>query len=309
MPRRNQISYQFRISSRGAAIVRAWILTLGLMIGSATIVEADPPVPAPGEWNGGPYPQRPDWELVHEEDFETPIPEQAGTWRRVAYEDPNSALGPMDDNGAFFYIKGGETFKQALSAVQTYRKEVPFGQDDWLTLSYSARDEDHDGVPDHPPVFRTERLDGKPVGVLESDQHGGLLICCTRPLPRRYRIEYELVTREFLDSGPGDKTDAPWVGPSGTAGKWNDTNQVKGFYDLAIVDYADPAPRNNRWIHDRRKVCIDEYHDPSRPFDTWNPQAKRYYPAFENTLNMFFATSSPLYSLFMMETPGGIAYS
>jgi hypothetical protein len=56
-------------------------------------------------------------------------------------------------------------------------------------------------------------------------------------------------------------------------------------------------------------VCIDEYRDPSRPFDTWDPLAKQYHPAFENTLNMFFATPSPLYSLFMMETPGGIAYS
>ncbi|HMB96703.1 MAG TPA: hypothetical protein VKK61_11740 [Tepidisphaeraceae bacterium] len=283
--------------------IKAWIFVLVLMIGSASIAATA------GEWTGGPYPQRTDWELVHEERFETPIPEQAGTWRRVDYEDPKSALGPMDDNGAYFYIKGGELFKQSLRAVQTYRKEISFGEDHWLTLSYSARDEDHDGIPDHPPVFKTEHLDGQPVGLLESDQHGGLLICSTRPLPARYRIEYELVTREFTDTGPGDKTNAPWGGPSAAAGKWNDASSVKGFYDLAIVDYADPAPRNNRWVHDRRKVCIDEYHNPSTLFDTWDPREKKYYPAFENTLNMFFATPSQLYSLFMMETPGGIAYS
>lgn len=263
---------------------------------------------APGEWKGGPYPQRTDWQLVHEETFSTPIPEDPTGWKHVSYEDPGSARGPMDDNGAYFHIMGGPKFEQALKSVSTYRKDVSFGQDQWLTLSYSARDENGDGIPDHPPTFRTEQIDGGGVGLLQSDQHGGLLIRSTHALPARYRIEYELVTREFADSGPGDTTNAPWT-TAGTATKWSDTSQVKGFYDLAIVDYADPSPRNNRWIHDRRKVCIDEYHDPATPFDTWDPKEKRYYPAFENTLNMFFATPSKLYSYFMIETPGGIVYS
>src|SRR5450432_1371826 len=187
------------------------MMKLILVLLIAATAAAAPPATSPREWNGGPYPERTDWKLIHEERFAASIPTDAGAWRRVDYDDPNSALGPIDDNGAFFHINGGEIFRSALSKVKTYRKKISFGQDDWLTLSYSARDEDGDGIPDHPPVFRTEVLHGESVGVLESDQHGGLLICSTKPLPARYRIEYELVTREFTANNVEDKTNAPWT--------------------------------------------------------------------------------------------------
>lgn len=288
---------------------RNGVLPLLLSLALAVRLQGAPPSHAPGEWKGGPYPERTDWEVIYEERFENPIPADTGTWQRVPYDDAKSAQGPLDDNGASFFIRGGDVFRMALSEVKTYRKEVTFGRDGWLTLSYSARDENGDGTVDHTPSFQTERMEGRPVGVLETNQHGGLLLRSTQPLPKRYRIEYELVSREFMESGPGDKTNAPWVGPSGTAGRWSDTSRVNGFYQLAIVDYANPSPRNNRWIHDRRKVCIDEFHDPRTLFDTWSPRRHTYYSAFENTLNMFFASPGRSYSLFMMETPGGIVYS
>jgi len=74
---------------------------------------------------------------------------------------------------------------------------------------------------------------------------------------------------------------------------WLDVRFANGFYYLGIVDYPNPAPGNNVFIHTHRKVVIDSYNvvDDQAYFKTCNPATGEYYISHDNTLNTLFLTT------------------
>jgi hypothetical protein len=275
------------------------------------------------------------WKLLYEERFDRPIDSDVVPWERVHYG-PGTTIDAVDDDGQFFHGIGGDAFLRQLQTIATYRKRVSFGKDHWLTAELSARGDQKAAKPNHPPCFKTERLpSGETVGrFLVPEHHGGILLRPTRPLPGRYRIEVLLVQVDFGGTrydqwnydtkingygSQGAKTNHPWPwGPGEIFSKpypeWTDARNANGFYYLTIVDYPDPAPRNNIFIHTHRKVGIDAYNVAGSGggrggYDTCDPIQRLYYQTHDNTVNMiFFSTGSALQSNAMMETPCGIAY-
>ena len=228
-----------------------------------------------------------DWILLYAEDFSTPLNEALAPWIWDGYNEPFDTV--MDDAGLWYRNDYGPDWETALNSFATYRKEFPVGQDDWLTASLSARDWDKDGIIEAPPSIRTELQAGVHVAVLEVPDHtGGAILRPTRALPLRYRIEYKLTTIDFGGMRHGSleyegringyraegcKTQHPWGEGSNTPGwtgdasapycEWQDVREgpygYNGFHFLAIVDFADPAPRNNHFWHYRRKVLMDAF--------------------------------------------------
>ena len=230
---------------------------------------------------------QPDWILLYEEDFSTPLDEAVAPWIWDGHYEPFDTI--MDDAGRWYRNDYGPDWETALNSFATYRKEFPVGQDDWLTVSLSARDWDRDGIIEAPPSIRTALREGRHVAVLDVPDHtGGVILRPSRALPLRYRIEYKLTTIDFggkrhgsLEYGgringydaEGCKTQHPWGEGSSTRGwtgdasapycEWQDVREgpygYNGFHFLAIVDFADPAPRNNHFWHYHRKVLMDAF--------------------------------------------------
>ena len=85
---------------------------------------------------------------------------------------------------------------------------------------------------------------------------------------------------------------------------------ANGFYYLAIVDYPNPAPHNNVFIHTHRKVAMDSYNvEGSGSQEVCDPAKKTYYRSDDNALHMFFLVAgTPLESKATMTTEVGTAY-
>ncbi len=267
---------------------------------------------------------RPGWTLVYVEDFSTPTNAEVAAWL------PDQAFAPfdtiLDDRGLWYQNDYGPAWLAAVDSFDTYRRQFTLGQDDWLTVSLSARDWNRDGVLESPPSFRTEPLAEGHVAVLDVPDHtGGVIIRSTEALPPFYRVEYALRTLDFggqragrLDydgringyARDGCKTQHPWGEGSRTPGwsgsaaaphcEWQGVREgpyaYNGFHFLAIVDTLDPAPRNNHFWHLRRKVLMDAFSQhPDRVGDgtggrICNAATGSYYDYRDssfNTLNMW----------------------
>ena len=246
------------------------------------------------------------WKLIYEEKFTAPIGEEKAEWRKV---EPGTSE-PMDDNGQYFHALGGRRFANQLATFDTYRKTFRFGKDGWLTAELSARDFGKTGkLKDLPSLTVGKAVQIPALLMYEPDHFSGILIRSTKALPARYRIEYELVALDFGGSrngqwnspgkingysGKGMKTRHPWpFSKSDEFGKpytdWHDVRIANGFYFLAIVDYPDPFPHNNVFIHNHRKVAIDAYNmNEGATFEACNPKTKTFYVGQDNTVNMLF---------------------
>ena len=227
------------------------------------------------------------WKLVYAEDFSAPLNEAAFPWIWDGYTDPFDTV--MDDAGLWYRNDYGPAWEAALNSFATWRKEFPLGQDGWLTASLSSRDWNRDGAIESPPSLTTREQNGVHVAVLEVPDHtGGIIFRPTAALPLHYRIEYKLMTIDFGGKrhgaleydgringydAAGCKTQHPWGEGSRTRGwtgdasvpycEWQDVREgvygYNGFHFLSIVDFADPAPRNNHFWHYRRKVLMDVF--------------------------------------------------
>ena len=227
------------------------------------------------------------WTLVYAEDFSTPLNDTVAPWLSDTRYEPFDTI--MDDAGQWYRNDYGPAWESAYNSVTTYRKEFPVGQDGWLTASLSARDWDGDGVIESPPSIRTEMQGDRHVAVLHVPDHtGGAVFRPTNELPPYYRVEYKLATLDFGGKRHGTleydgringydaercRTQHPWGEGSSTGGwsgdaaapycEWQDVRAgpyaYNGFHFLAIVDFADPAPRNNHFWHYRRKVLMDAF--------------------------------------------------
>ncbi len=228
-----------------------------------------------------------DWTLLHAEDFSTPLNGAVVPWVWDGYSDPFDTV--MDDSGLWYQNDYGPDWDTALNSFATYRKEFTVGQGGWLTASLSARDWDRDGVIEAPPSISTDIRGGVYAAVLDVPDHtGGAILRSTNKLPPRYRVEYKLKTIDFGGkrngsieyngrlngySTEGCKTQHPWGEGSNTRGwsgeasapycEWQSVREgpygYNGFHFLSIVDFANPAPRNNHFWHYRRKVLMDSF--------------------------------------------------
>ncbi|WP_433343562.1 mucin-5B [Streptomyces sp. CA-253872] len=264
--------------------------TLGLVL--AGVLALTPFLSAPGSAAGGGghghgKPHLAGWRLLHSEDFSEPLDPGGAPWVRDAYDNPFDTV--MDDNGKWYHNDYGDAWDAQLNSFATYRKEFEVGEGGWLTASLSARDWDKDGTIEKPPSIKNGRAGGSPVAVLDVPDHtGGAILRPTKSLPSRYRIEYTLKTIDFGGkrdgtieydgkvngySTDGCKTQHPWGEGSRSPGwdgdasapycAWQDVREgpyaYNGFHYLSIVDFADPAPRNNHFWHYRRKVLMDSF--------------------------------------------------
>ena len=264
-------------SGRPAAVLAA----LASLMAGVTVA-----APAGGQAPGDVTAQA-DWALLYAEDFTTPLNGSGAPWVWESYSDPFDTV--MDDSGLWYQNDYGPAWNTAFNSFATYRKEFLVGQDGWLTASLSARDWDKDGVIEAPPSISTQAQGGRHVAVLDvPDYTGGAIFRPTNKLPSQYRIEYKLTTIDFGGkrngtieydgrvngySTEGCKTQHPWGEGSNTRGwtgdasvpfcEWQDVREgpygYNGFHLLSIVDFANPAPRNNHFWHYRRKVLMDTF--------------------------------------------------
>lgn len=266
-----------------AALVCA-ALTVPLSLSTAN---AAPEAPA-GKKPTKPAAAAPRWKLLHSEDFAKPLDPGRTPWKKETYDHPFDTI--MEDNGQWYHNDYGDDWDAAFDSFDTYRKDFKVGKDGWLTASLSARDADKDGTIENEPTITNGTEAGKSVAEMKvPNLTGGAIFRPTKALPDRYRVEYHLKTINFggkrggtIDyddkvngyTKDGCKTQHPWGEGSNSPGwegdasapycEWQDVREgpygYNGFHYLGIVDFADPAPRNNHFWHYRRKVLMDGFY-------------------------------------------------
>lgn len=309
---------------RSIPLVAAALFVTGVITPSA--------VAAPEQQADRGHGGRADWQLLYSEDFSKPLPGDA-QWARDNYDDPFDTV--MDDAGLWWENDYGQAFTDQLNSFNTYRKEYAFGQNGWLTASLSARDWNADGVIEDEPSISTENLrgEGQVAQIDVPDHTGGAIFRPTNQLPQEYRIEYKLKTLDFGGkrngsitydgrengySTEGCKTQHPWAEGPNTPGwegdatapycEWQDVRSgpygYNGFHFMSIVDFANPAPRNNHFWHYRRKVLMDSFAQHPDRVGTGtggricDAKTKTYYNYADsnyNTVNMWIS-GMPNYS-------------
>src|SRR5690625_911529 len=263
---------------RSAAIVAVGALAAAAAaVAAPASAEDAPEVVSPDDSRAG-------WELVAEEDFSDSLSVDEAPWTVDPHGDDSPwHVDTFDDDGQYFANQGGDDFFTQLTSFDLMRKSVAFGEDDWLTAEYAARDYDGDGAPDAPPsLSNTVLADGTTAAYLDEPSHdAGLIIRSTDELPSEYRVEYRLKGLNFGGqrdgewnydglingySADGCKTNFPWKRsgdfsgePGPCNGNFNEVRGANGYYFLSIMDYPNPAPRNNVFIHTHRKVGMDLY--------------------------------------------------
>ncbi|GIH07121.1 hypothetical protein Rhe02_51880 [Rhizocola hellebori] len=229
----------------------------------------------------------PGWQLLYSENFTTALNTNTAPWVRDTYATGFDNI--TDDPGLWYHNDYGSAWDTALASFHTYRKDIQFGQSGWLTASLSARDFNRDGGIESPPSITTQTLGTEKVATINvPESTGGAIFRPTNRLPDQYRIEYKLKTLDFGGkrggtinyngrvngySATGCKTQHPWgegqntPGWSGNAAapycEWQSVREgpygYNGFHFLSIVDFANPAPRNNHFWHYHRKVLMDSF--------------------------------------------------
>ncbi|MCF6468411.1 mucin-5B [Nonomuraea sp. MG754425] len=264
------------------------------------------------------------WRLLYQENFAKPLGD--APWVKETHSEPFDTI--MDDSGQWYQNDYGPAWNTAFESFDTYRKEFKVGKDGWLTASLSARDWNKDGVIEAPPAITRKVIKGGPVAELTVPDHtGGAIFRPTNALPDKYRVEYKLKTLDFGGkrngsieydgringySAEGCKTQHPWGEGSRSPGwngdasspycDWQDVREGRygynGFHFMTIVDFADPAPRNNHFWHYRRKVLMDSFSQHpdrvgtgtgGRVCDSNTGEYYNYRDSSFNTVNMWIS--------------------
>lgn len=238
-----------------------------------------------------------DWVVKYEENFDTAV-EAPAEWVEDTYQDQEDIF--FGDNGyaeQWFYGENhsGASLEMALEDFSAFRKSYSFGQDGWLTVETYGRGADPDTPPETGGRFIIDG-DGKAVMVCEKHTDAAI-IGSTDPLPSTYRLE---VTVKNIDVGglnmdesgkdaEMDKSWGPWtreepneyVDYEGqrrngyfsndeylSSGPWVDADAASqnGMYFLGIVDYGNPRPHNNTFIHYHRKLAFDTDNNGPEPW-------------------------------------------
>jgi hypothetical protein len=256
-----------------------------------------------------------EWKLKYVENFSENIPDfNEAPWTIDPHGDESPwNVDHLDDDGRYFQVKGGEDFNRHLESFNLMRKRIAFGKDDWLTAELASRDNDKNGKPETPPELQVVNMEngGKSLLLNEESYNSGVVIRSTKALPSQYRIEYELRTLDFGGKRNGSsyydnkyngydlegcKSNFPWKNGGSYAGESSECNrnfgkvrEENGFYYLAIMDYENPAPHNNIFIHNHRKVVMDGYNTEEVPWgrskQVCNPKTGEYYPYYSDDSN------------------------
>lgn len=264
-------------------------------VGTAAAAAAD----APASQSISIDPYTIDWVVKYEEDFTTPVAEP-DEWVRDTYEEQKDEFwGDFGYAEQWHYAQdhNGASLEVALSEFGAYRKSYSFGQDDWLTIESYARNAGDD--PDTPPEEGGKFIingDGKAVLVCKKHTDAAI-IGSTNPLPSTYRLEVTVGNidvgglnqdengRDVPLSGNWDawtrEEPNPYVDYTGlrrngyfcngeylSAGPWVETDATSqnGMYFLGIVDYGNPRPQNNTFIHYHRKLAFDADNNGHNPW-------------------------------------------
>ena len=224
------------------------------------------------------------WRLVLHETFDRAFAEPPG-WTEDTYGETSVYhVDAFDEDGAFFFARGGDDFAARLRQFRSFRKSFAYGEDGWLTVELYGRDSDRDGVPETGGRFVAEQGRAR---LVTTRHYDGALIRPTQPLPRRYRVEVTVSNIRFGGKAGGDwMQDGKVNGYDGDeiADPWRFTNTSttpipavieNGVYFLAIVDYPRPAPHNNVFIHHHRKVVMDSDNNMEEWSQVWNPRLGR----------------------------------
>ncbi|GAB3474889.1 hypothetical protein GCM10027440_05940 [Nocardiopsis coralliicola] len=260
------------------------------------------------------------WQLQHEEDFSRFAPSGDTGWF-ADKDQPGSAydVDAYDNDGAYFSTISGGAFDEHLAGLDLYRRSFSFGDGGWLTAELAKRG----GSAGADPAFGRDVVPGSgPAGLFESPSHdGGVVLRSTEELPAEYRVEMTLKTIDFGGQRNGEwdydgkvngytpgecTTNFPWrangdfTEPECT---WPDvTTDSNGFYFLSIMDYDRPAPHNNVFIHNHRKVVMDGYNryqytgDGLRYCDADSGELQNYEWGSGNGVNMLFMTDDRRYA-------------
>ncbi|MBV7434994.1 hypothetical protein KRX19_08155 [Cardiobacteriaceae bacterium TAE3-ERU3] len=289
-------------------------------------------------------PEQSGWKLLYEETFDEADPALTEAQWQIDPLGENSPwyVDEFSDDGEYYKILGGEDFDRVMDSLNLMRKRVAIGTDGWLTVEHAAQDLNKDGKPDSEPALIIENGEAT---IDVPAWNAGLVLTASEPLPAEYRIEYDLKAVDFGGKRDGEweydgkynghkptdtcKTNFPWVrkGDYSQGGNaeidrcaepWGDTTRENGYYLLSIMDYANPAPHNNIFIHSHRKVGMDTYSvDASwaKNYKSCNPVTGEVYPFTESSANginqIFFDGHSfrdPAfaYNQFVMPTPCGL---
>lgn len=283
------------------------------------------------------------WMLKYHENFKKEVPADKVDWVHDSYGDDSPwHVDHLDDDGKFFKIQGGDEFQKQLDSFDLLRKQVKFGKKGWLTAEYAVRDYDKDGKPDTEAALQNLELkDGEHAAELKTSFDSGLIIRSTEALPSEYRVEYVLKNIDFGGQRGGSfeyddkfngytmdqrKSNHPWMRKGDFTGEANhdnknfgDVTKENGYYFLSIMDYANPAPHNNVFIHNHRKVGMDAYNTNAswaKSYATCDPSTGELYSQLgkkssNNAINsLFFAGDtfrdpSMAYNSFLFETECG----
>lgn len=274
-------------------------LALTMLVNGAAMLAAVPAAKAVETWDAGVDPYGIDWVVKYEENFDQAVAEPE-EWVRDTYEvQKDEFWGDFGYAEQYHYADdhNGASLEMALEEFGAYRKSYSFGEDDWLTIESYARNagDDPDAAPEEGGKFIING-DGKAVMVVKKHTDAAV-IGSSRPLPSTYRLE---VTVKNIDVGglnldengkdvAMDGTWGPWTREepneyveyegkrvngyfkeSGSldSGPWvtGDATTQNGMYFLGIVDYGNPRPQNNTFIHYHRKLAFDTDNNGPRPW-------------------------------------------
>ena len=278
-----------------------------------------------------------DWTLLYAEDFSTPLDEAGAQWVWESYSNPfdtimdDSGLWYQNDYGPDWYaaFNSFATYRKEFRVGQDGWLTASLSARDWdkdgvieAPPSISIRVQPNECKPS------ATCEGGGYVAVLDvPDYTGGAIFRPTNKLPSQYRVEYKLKTIDFGGkrhgsieydgrvngySTEGCKTQHPWGEGSNSPGwtgdasvplcEWQDVREgpygYNGFHFLSIVDFANPAPRNNHFWHYRRKVLMDSFSQHpdrvgggtgGRVCDSDTNQYYSYRDSSFNTVNMWIS--------------------
>lgn len=194
-------------------------------------------------------------------------------------------------------LVGGEAgldiYTSELNSFTSFRQSYTYGKDGWLTIETYGRGKNGASEPDSGGKFVV--LPGGGAKLICEEPTDAVIIRSTEALPDTYKLEVTVTAIDV--GGKNYDPDTFWEDPHWTidawtsfdedgvlrmngyeadtalslnAGPWRpsgDTLDPKnpfapsydqnGGYFLSIVDYADPKPHNNLFLHHNRKVAMD----------------------------------------------------
>ncbi|MFJ2034251.1 hypothetical protein [Streptosporangium sp. NPDC087985] len=185
---------------------------------------------------------RPGWQLKYRELFDKEdldINMDEIPWTLDNFENVYDTIS--DDDGETYWGEMGLGFGEVIRSFRTWTKTKEIGEDNWLTVALSGRQQDlksGKNQPERPGVFHVMRQPetGNIVAELRSDDPtAGAMIRNTKPMPPVYRMEYTVTRYEM----GGDRFDP-------VTGEWSSWTTHPGYEYGDDGEYS-IAPGTPRW--------------------------------------------------------------